>query len=476
MRFPIICILLAFFSFLSAQNTQTLPPSVIVKGIFVEGNRKTKTRIITRELTFIVGDTIPLSKFGKMLEDNRLRILNTNLFAVVEMNVKDWKSGDLPVDEVNVNIKIIENFFVYPVPTFSLADRNFNVWWKEQNRDLNRTNYGLSLQHINTTGQRDPLSITVQLGYTQRLGLSYELPYINKKQTIGLFTSGNYGVNRELAVLTEGNKLVFYRNNDTYVFRNFGLTVGMTITPGLLSRHVIAASFSEQTVDTAIVNRNQDYYVDSRVNQRYFALSYSFSHDTRDMRPYPLKGHLASIGISKAGLLPTDNVNALNVSMRWAQFGKISKKLSYETVAKVKTALIRGPQPYTFRQGLGYGLDYTRGYEYYVVDGDDFGLLQNSLHFELFDRTFDLSKYLKWNILQGFRSLPLKCYLSGNFDVAQARGSELLAQKNPLNNRTLYSGGVGFDIVAYYSWVWQIQYSWNDLGERGLFFHYKAGF
>ena len=192
MRFPTVCILLAFFSFLSAQTTPpTLPPSVIVKGIFVEGNRKTKTRIITRELTFAVGDTIPLSKFGKLLEDNRLRVMNTNLFNVVEMNVKNWKSGDLPIDEVNVNIKIIENFFVYPVPIFSLADRNFNVWWKEQNRDLARTNYGFSLQHINTTGQRDPLSATVQLGYTQRIGLSYELPFINKKQTIGLFGSGN---------------------------------------------------------------------------------------------------------------------------------------------------------------------------------------------------------------------------------------------------------------------------------------------
>jgi outer membrane protein assembly factor BamA len=470
------CLIASILALFVSVSTAQKVPSVIVKSVFVEGNRKTKTRIITRELTFAIGDTIPLSKFGKILEENRLRVMNTNLFSVVEMNAKDWKSGDLPIDEVNVTINIIENFFVYPIPIFGLADRNFNVWWTEQNHALSRTNYGMSLQHINTTGQRDPLSATVQLGYTKRLGLSYELPYINKKQTIGLFTSGNYGVNRELAVLTEGNKLVFYQNDDAFVFRNFGLTFGMTITPGLLSRHVIAAGFSQQTIDTAIINRNQDYYVDSRVSQRYFALTYSFSHDTRDMRPYPLKGHLASIGISKAGLLPTDDVNALNVTMRWAQFGKISGKWSYETVAKVKTALIRGPQPYTFRQGLGYGADYLRGYEYYVVDGDDFGLLQNSLHFELFDRTFDLSKYLKWNILEGFRSLPLKCYLSGNFDLARAQSSDLLAQKNPLNNRTLYSGGIGFDVVAYYSWVWQFQYSWNDLGERGLFFHYKAGF
>jgi Omp85 superfamily domain len=357
-----------------------------------------------------------------------------------------------------------------------LADRNFNVWWKEQNRALSRTNYGFSLMHTNMTGQRDPLTATLQLGYTKRIGLSYEIPFVNKKQTIGLFGSSNYGVNRELGVLTKGNKLIFYKNDDKFVFQNFGITMGMTITPGLLTRHVISASFSQQNVDTAIVNRNQDYYLDNRFNQRYFALNYSFSHDTRDMRPYPLKGHLASFGLSKAGLLKSDDVNALTATLKWAQFGTITKKWSFETVAKVRTALIRGQQPYTFTQGLGYSADYLRGYEYYVVDGLDYGLLKNSLHFELFDKIFDLSKYLKWDILKGFRSFPLKCYLSGNFDLAHARGPAELVKTNPLNNRTLYSGGLGLDIVAYYSWVWQIQYSWNDLGEKGVFFHYKAGF
>ena len=472
MRLFLSGILALCFASILAQTA----PAVIVKNIIVEGNQKTKTRIIMRELTFNVGDTIPLSKFGKLLEDNRLRIMNTNLFNVVQLNAKNWKSGDLPVDEVNIVITVIENFFVYPVPIFGLADRNFNVWWKEQNHALSRTNYGFSLMHINTTGQRDPLTITIQGGYTKRLGLSYELPYINKKQTIGMFFSGNYGVNRELAVLTKDNKLVFHRDSTKFVFQNVGLTVGMTITPELLSRHVIAMSYSQQSVDTGIVNRNQDYYLENRATQRYLLLSYSFSHDTRDMRPYPLKGHLASINLIKSGLLPTDDVNALVASIRWSQFGRITKKLTYETVAKVRTALIRGQQPYTFTHGLGYGSDYLRGYEYYVVDGLDYGILKNSLHFELFDKTFDLSQYLKWKILQGFRSLPLKVYLSGNFDFAQARSSELLAKTNPLNNKTIYSGGVGLDIVAYYSWVWQIEYSWNDLGQKGVFLHYKAGF
>jgi outer membrane protein assembly factor BamA len=459
---------------ISMSTAQTVP-SVIVKSVFVEGNRKTKTRIITRELTFAIGDTIPLSKFGKMLEDNRLRVMNTNLFNVVQLNVKDWKSGNLPVDEVNIVITVIENFFVYPVPIFGLADRNFNVWWKEQNHALSRTNYGFSLMHINTTGQRDPFSLTAQFGYTPRVGLSYELPFINKKQTVGLFMNSNYGVNRELAVKTENNKLLFYKNNEKSIFQNFSLTVGATITPGLLKRHIVALTYSEQTIDTSVVNRNQDYYLDSRTQQRYFTLNYSFSHDTRDMRPYPLEGHLASIALIKNGLFKSDDVNALTLNARWSQFGRIARKLSYESVAKARVGLIPGAQPYTFTHGLGYNSDYMRGYEYYVVDGQDFGILKNSLHFELFDKTFDLSKYLTWKILQGFRSLPLKLYVSGNFDLGYAQNTAELSLKNPLNNRTLRSGGVGIDIVAYYSWVWQIQYSWNDLGEKGVYFHYKAG-
>lgn len=474
-RFVLFCILVSFFSALTAQ-TMPKAPAVIVKSIIVEGNKKTKTRLITRELTFAVGDTIPLSKFGKLLEDNRLRIMNTNLFNVAQLNVKNWKSGDLPVDEVNIVISVVENFFVYPVPLFGLADRNFNVWWKEQNHTLSRVNYGLRLLHANTTGQRDPLTATLQLGYTPRLGLSYDMPFVNKKQTVGLFISSNYGVNRELAILTKDNKLIFYKNSEKHIFENIGVTVGTTITPGLLSRHVIALSYSQQSIDTAVVHRNQDYYLENRNKQRYFILNYGFSHDTRDMRPYPLKGHLVSLGITKSGLVKSDDVNSLMTSLRWVQFGKIAPKLSFESLAKIRVDLLGQQQPYTFTQGLGFSADYLRGFEYYVVDGANYGLLKNSLHFELFDKTFDLSKYILWDMLKGFRSFPLKCYISGNFDMGYAQTSASLAAINPLNNRIIRSGGIGLDVVAYYSWVWQVQYSWNDLGEKGMFLHFKSGF
>ncbi|MCB0565677.1 MAG: hypothetical protein KDD01_15005, partial [Phaeodactylibacter sp.] len=45
------------------------------------------------------------------------------------------------------------------------------------------------------------------------------------------------------------------------------------------------------------------------------------------------------------------------------------------------------------------------------------------------------------------------------------------ARLNPLSNRLLWGGGIGLDIVLYYDKVIQIEYSFNDLMENGLFLH-----
>ena len=45
-----------------------------------------------------------------------------------------------------------------------------------------------------------------------------------------------------------------------------------------------------------------------------------------------------------------------------------------------------------------------------------------------------------------------------------------------LNNRLLYSGGIGLDIVTLYDISFRIEYSFNQLGENGLFLHTKGGF
>jgi hypothetical protein len=45
-----------------------------------------------------------------------------------------------------------------------------------------------------------------------------------------------------------------------------------------------------------------------------------------------------------------------------------------------------------------------------------------------------------------------------------------------LGNRFLYTSGFGIDILTLYDFNLRVEYSFNQLGEKGLFLHAKGGF
>jgi len=90
--------------------------------------------------------------------------LGTALFTGVRFNISNWDTENKTAD---IAIDFQENWYIYPGIIFELADRNFNVWWTEQNRDFDRVNYGVNVDHINVTGRKDKLRIKLQHGYTK---------------------------------------------------------------------------------------------------------------------------------------------------------------------------------------------------------------------------------------------------------------------------------------------------------------------
>ncbi len=457
-----------FYGFnIYADNT-----AVVIDSITIIGNKKTKRQIMLRELTFSKGDSVSLSMLSSVLELNRLRLMNTNLFLNAKMNVKNWTENN----HVIVQIDVTENWFLFPIPIFEIADRNFNVWWKEQKRSFKRINYGMRLTYNNLTGRRDPLSANVQLGYTPKYSFSYSLPYINKKQTIGFSASYFNAVNREVGYSTDSNKISFYRDANKFLLHRTGFSVGISHTPKLLTNFSASMGYTRNKVDSTVVQTlNRDYYLDGQTQQHYFWLAAGCSYDSRDIRPYPMHGDYFSLGFNKTGLLSSDNVNALDVSSRFAHYFTFSSKLSLEAIVKGKTALIRKRQPYTNVRGLGYGSDNLRGYEFYVVDGLDYFYSKNSFRVELLNRSFDLNKWVKMKLLKNWLDLPIKTYLTFNFDTGYVN-NPFEKENNKLSNRQLYGGGVGLDIIAYYNMTWRFEYSMNHLGEKGLFFNYSVGF
>ena len=446
----------------------TAPHFSHIENITITGNRKTKARIILRELEFAVGDSLVTTEVPATLARNRLRLMNTGLFSSAEIDTLPAKRPG----QLYVRITVVETWYIYPVPLFELADRNFNVWWKEFNRSLRRVNYGLDLSYLNLTGHADALKVKGQFGYNNKYELGYRFPPLDRQGTIGMQASVAYSRTHEVGSKTDSSKIEFYRNSELWMFQQLAATVNVNWRPKLLTTHNVILEYRDNRVaDTIAKILNPDFFLAGQTRQHHFSLVYKYMTDHRDIRPYPLHGWDLILEVRQNGLLPTDNLHLSRFFAEYGHYHSFDKRWSLETIFKGRTSLPRRQPPYNNNQALGYGGNFVRGYEYYVGDGLDFALVKTAVHFNLFDRTF---RFGKWMPFKPFKVFPLKVYLALNNDAGYAN-DPWYGAKNPVSNRWLYGYGLGLDFVAYYDKTARIEYSRNDLGQGGFYLQVNTG-
>jgi len=463
-----------FFLCISTRllNAQTESSLLFIDSIKIHGYDRTKLRIIKREMNLKIGDSLNMADLNSKLLFNRNRLFNTNLFSYCDLKFK----CDSTLQHGTVDVGLTEKWAIYPGIILKPADRNINVWLKDFGAGLDRLNYGISLSHVNTSGNRDPLILTMQLGYTPKIALAYDFPYIDKKQQWLVSFDIGYSNNHEVFYNTINNKWIPFNDTLKNINKSFVTEWGLIKQPELFTQHYFALGYAFNHVDQIIgTDLNPNYFGDGATRQQYLYAYYSYIHDTRDLGPYPLSGHLISATLVKYGLTPADDVNLLNLQLKVSQAFKFSRKWSASTVWKVKTSLIRDNVPYNFSHAFGFGSDYIRGYELYVVDGLDFGYSKNTLHYELYNRDIKLDKYIKPNWLKGFRNVPFRCYLSAHFDAGISNGGST-ESSNSFYGQVQYGYGLGFDAVVYHNSVFAIQYSINRVGEKGFFIHQSIAF
>ena len=459
-------VLIHFSSLLTAQKLDY----IVVDSISVTGNKKTKSRIILRELKFHLGDTIPLNDLSVVMEESELLILNTGLFNFVKIYYKNWEGT---TNNIHVAIEVIETWFLFPFPIFELADRDFNVWWQQQGRAFNRLNVGLEFAHLNFTGNNDRLKMGVKFGYTQSFSASYKLPFINQNQTLGLNTSFSYRRNRELNYLSVGNEQAFYRDDDKFVFEKYNANLAFVYRPKLRVFHEFSVGFTHDRIASIISEElNPDFFANQDNQQNFFQLGYKLTVDFRDIRPYPWRGYLLTVDVQKDGARVFNDRNALTFTLGLNKYLPFSKRFGLGLESKGKLSIIRELQSYQYNRGLGFGGDNLRGYELKIVDGLDMAYLRSSLRYNIFQTAIQFGKLVP---IKAFRLMPIKMYFSLNNDIGYVN-APFSGSLNPLSNRILWGRGVGLDFVFFYDKVLKMHYSFNDLNESGFFLDFDLNF
>jgi len=462
-------LLLLFISlhfYLNAQDN-----FAVIQNVEIIGNKRTKTKIILRELDLFPTDSLYSKDIKERFFQNEKRLLSTGLFTNVSINLNSWD----PINETtDIEVVLQENWYIYPSPIFELADRNFNVWWNEQGRSLSRVNYGLRLTHINASGNRDRLKLVTQFGYTKKYELEYFYPYLNNDQTLGIGSNIFYSENNEIGYITIGNKTLFHQEEDERILlRRFRVGTWLNYRPDLFQFHTVKLEYHRNSIDEFVAQElNPDYFLNAEPSLRFFKLEYDFSYDKRHFTFYPLGGFLAGFSIKKEGLGIFKGYNALHLEARAEWYKPLSKKLILANKIKVKTNAIRSQIAFANNTGLGYGDNIVNGYELYVIDGQDFLISQSAIRFKLIDQLINLGGTMP---LDQFKLMGLQIYLTFNLDSGYVNEGTYRAS-NFLNNQWFVGYGPGVDILLFNTYLLSFEYSFNELGESALYFTHKVSF
>lgn len=445
-------------------DTVLKPTAFIIGDIVISGNKKTKGFTILRELPFQKGDTVFLSQLVASFRRSKELLINTRLFNDVVISVKNFH-GYL----VDVQVDVKERWYIFPVPYFRPIDRNLSAW-AEKNYSLSRVNYGVKFLHSNFTGRNDRLRIWLITGYTKQLQLNYDQPAADKSLKHGFGFGVLYSALKEINIRTDNNEQTFVNtdsllNTGKYLFKQSGLSLNYFYRPELTTRHLVRLGFNYIQTDSAVAAINPKYLNNGARNVFYPELTYTLEYQKVDYIAYVLRGFMGDMSLSHRGI--NSDMNLTQLTGRFTSGWPLGHQF-YAGLQGYGTVKLPLEQPYFNQRLFGYGDVYLRGLEKYVVDGVAGLLARGTVRKRLYN--FDING----GRIPTLPRIPFAVYAKIFGDMGYAYNKTFTA--NALVNQMLYTAGAGIDIVSAYDFVFRCEYSFNQLGQSGFFFHIRNDF
>ena len=428
------------------------------------GLKKTRQRIVSRELAFRPGTPILAEDTAQLFKKSSLNIFNTKLF-----NFVIYRIDSLRADSANHTSGIVvftthERWYTFPYPIFELADRNFNEWIYDRNADLRRVNLGITFLQKNVRGLNEDLSINLQGGFTRRIDIQYVVPYLDRRQTWGAKLLLSVANNKDVAVRSVGNQLVYKRDEDNFGRERWGVNLQLSKRQNIYNYHNIDFFYTYNRISPFIHHLNRGYFGDSLRYQRFFELRYSLLADHRNVRFFATNGYGIQALISRVGISPYDNLNLWSLRLAFYKYLPLGGRWFFAT--KIDGELSTpGRQPYLGTRSLGYEMRFVRGYERYVMEGPINVFTRNSLRHRVLSRKL----FLRWMPLRQFQHMPLDIYTTAFGDAGLVRNPYVLPENKRLINNLLVGYGAGLNFVTFYDIVFRVEYSRTIHGDAGVY-------
>ena len=412
---------------------------VLINKINIKGNKKTNRNIITRELSFEEGQEFKKENILLIIKEDERKIVNTNLFNEVNINILPSSITSKSLEIVDINIEVIESFYWIPSILFELSDRNFNDWWENFNHDLSRINYGLGLTQYNFTGNADQLELSFRLGFIKEFFGSYFLPYISQKQKGGIKFKMNYIDYDHLEYNTENYIPQFYKSKNS-LKKHYITSLEYSHRESFYNYHYFQLEYNNINMNDSIFKLNDNYFINnSDTKLDYLTLSYEFDRDFRDFKNYPLNGFRFNIKIEKNGLGISSNINKLKIRLYYSKYIKLKNKYFYSL--NISSVISSNNQPYILYENT-YNL---RGYEKYLIHGKSNIIFKNTFKKNILSKNISRNNQ---DYFKRIKNIPFKIYAKIFFDSGSIWKYSNTNINLDLNNNYLYSVGFGIDIVT----------------------------
>ncbi|MFA5648174.1 MAG: POTRA domain-containing protein [Bacteroidales bacterium] len=460
-RCLLFAILLVTFLPIKAANTSS-DERVIVSSINISGNGITNEKIIRRELTFRLNDTLLVSQIDLLAQRSTENLNKTHLFNFVTVTYV------LANGAIEWTITVEERWYIWPFPILEYEDRNFSAFIK--NADLSRVNYGTYIKVNNFRGMNEKIKLKLILGYRKQISLQYITNNLDRGKKHGFSIWASYYTKNEINFASIQNKPQYYVSEVKPARKITFVEAAYNFRPQHNWYHTIMLKSYFSTINDSLAILNPHYFGNGEKKSWYNLASYEITHDLRDSKIFPLAGYILRGELGYETFSNNTAPNNLYTKFMTGYYANIFNRFfgGSDLMGKFSS---QSNLPYFINQAIGY-IDFVRGYEYYVTNGSSFILSKNSLKFELLP-----TKVINLPLIPDgkFKKAHLALYLSLFADAGYVKPDSQLPSGN-LEGDFIYGYGLGFYAVAYYDIVFRIEYSFNKFGENGLFLHFGTPF